>query len=284
MQICNTKAQVRAQVRRWRDAGEKVTLVPTMGALHKAHLDLVRLAGRSGRSMASIFVNPTQFAPGEDFERYPRDLAADAALLREAGADLLFAPGVEDIYPRGLDDLTQVQVPGLSAELCGAHRPLHFSGVTSVVSRLLMITLPDAVIFGRKDYQQLVILRRMVEDLHIPVEVIEGPITREQDGLAMSSRNRYLSEKERRIAPTLHAVLKQCADRVRTGERNFAHIEQEAMERLRREGFAPDYVAVRRAGDLASPPAAGACEFVVLAAAWLGQTRLIDNVRCSAAG
>ena len=282
MRIVATKAEVRAQVRRWRGAGEKVTLVPTMGALHKAHLDLVRLAKRSGRAAVSIFVNPTQFAPGEDFERYPRDLEADAALLREGGADLLFAPGAEEIYPRGLEDLTRVEVPGLSADLCGAYRPAHFAGVTSVVARLLLITLPDAVIFGRKDYQQLVILRRMVEDLHIPVEVIEGPITREEDGLAMSSRNRYLSAEERRIAPTLNQVLLECAERLRNGERDFPALEEDAAARLAEAGFAPDYVAVRRTGDLGPPAASPTGEWVVLAAAWLGSARLIDNAVCGA--
>lgn len=284
MRIVETRAQVRARVRRWRRAGEKVTLVPTMGALHKAHLDLVRLAKRSGRAAVSIFVNPTQFAPGEDFERYPRNLEADAALLRQGGADLLFAPGADEVYPRGLEDLTRVEVPGLSADLCGAYRPAHFSGVTSVVARLLLITLPDAVIFGRKDYQQLVILRRMVEDLHIPVEVIEGPITREDDGLAMSSRNRYLSAEERRIAPTLNQVLRECAERLLDGERDFARLERDAAARLERKGFTPDYVAVRRAGDLGPPPSAGPCEWVILAAAWLGAARLIDNVTCSPPG
>lgn len=282
MRIVTTRAQVRAQVRRWREGGEKVTLVPTMGALHKAHLDLVRLAKRSGRAAVSIFVNPTQFAPGEDFERYPRDLEADAALLREGGADLLFAPGAEEVYPRGLEDLTRVEVPGLSADLCGTHRPTHFAGVTSVVARLLLITLPDAVIFGRKDYQQLVILRRMVEDLHIPVEVIEGPITREDDGLAMSSRNRYLSAGERRIAPRLNAVLLECAERLQNGERDFVRLERDAVALLERKGFAADYVAVRRAGDLGPPSASGPCEWVILAAARLGAARLIDNVTCSA--
>lgn len=282
MQIVTTKAQVRAQVRRWKEAGEKVTLVPTMGALHKAHMDLARLAGADGRVIVSIFVNPTQFAPGEDFARYPRDLDADADLLRETGVDLLFAPGQDQVYPRGLDDLTRVEVPGLSGELCGAYRPTHFAGVTSVVARLLLLTLPDAVVFGRKDYQQLVILRRMTEDLHIPVEVIEGPITREKDGLAMSSRNRYLTAAERRTAPALHAELRRCAARIEEGERDFSRIEDNAAARLREAGFAPDYVAVRRAGDLGPPPASASGEWVVLAAAWLGSARLIDNVLCDA--
>ena len=282
MRIVTTKAEVRAQVRRWRGAGEKVTLVPTMGALHKAHMDLARLAGADGRVIVSIFVNPTQFAPGEDFERYPRDLGADADLLREAGVDLLFAPGQEEVYPRGLDDLTRVEVPGLSADLCGAHRPTHFAGVTSVVARLLLLTLPDAVVFGRKDYQQLVILRRMTEDLHIPVEVIEGPIKREKDGLAMSSRNRYLTEAERRTAPLLHVELRRCAARIEAGERDFPALEEDAAARLAEAGFAPDYVAVRRAGDLGPPAASPAGEWVVLAAAWLGSARLIDNVVCGA--
>jgi len=278
MRVVKTRARARAQVRRWQEAGEKVTLVPTMGALHEAHLNLVRLAKRSGRAAVSIFVNPTQFAPGEDFERYPRNLEADAAMLREGGADLLFAPGAEEVYPGGLEAPTRVEVPGLSAELCGAHRPAHFAGVTSVVARLLLVMLPDAAIFGRKDYQQLVILRRMVEDLHIPVEVVEGPITREDDGLAMSSRNRYLNTGQRQLAPLLHAVLQECAQRLREGDRDFARLEQEAEARLRRKGFAPDYVAVRRAGDLGPPAAAAAGEWVILAAAWLGAARLIDNV------
>lgn len=282
MHTVKTKAQVRAQVLRWRGAGEKVTLVPTMGALHKAHTNLARLAGADGRVIVSIFVNPTQFAPGEDFERYPRDLDADADLLREAGVDLLFAPGREEVYPRGLEDLTRVEVPGLSGELCGAYRPTHFAGVTSVVARLLLLTLPDAVVFGRKDYQQLVILRRMTEDLHIPVEVIEGPITREKDGLAMSSRNRYLTDAERRTAPVLHAELRRCAARIEAGERDFPGLEEEASARLAQAGFAPDYVAVRRAGNLGPPAASATGEWVVLAAAWLGSARLIDNVVCGA--
>ena len=280
MQICESKAKVRALVGRWQDAGEKVTLVPTMGALHNAHLDLARLAGSRGRVMVSIFVNPTQFAPGEDFQRYPRDLEADAALLREAGVDLLFAPNEQEVYPRGLEHLTRVEVPGLSTDLCGAYRPTHFAGVTSVVARLLLMTQPDAVVFGRKDYQQLVILRRMVEDLHIPVAVIEGPITREEDGLAMSSRNRYLTEEQRRKAPTLNAVLRDCTARLQQGERDFLHLEQQAMERLEEAGFGPDYVAVRRAGDLGPPPTSVAGNWVILAAAWLGKARLIDNVIC----
>ena len=251
-----------------------------MGALHKAHLDLARLAGASGRAVVSIFVNPTQFAPGEDFKRYPRDLDADAALLRKAKVDMLFAPGREEVYPRGLDDLTRVEVPGLSADLCGAYRPTHFAGVTSVVARLLLMVLPDAVVFGQKDYQQLVILRRMVEDLHIPVEVIEGPITREEDGLAMSSRNRYLTAAERRVAPSLNAVLRNCAERITAGERDFRGLEDEATTRLEEAGFKPDYVAVRRAGDLGPPAASAGGIWVVLAAAWLGSARLIDNVTC----
>ena len=282
MLIVTAKARVRAQVRLWREAGEKVTLVPTMGALHKAHMDLAKLAGADGRVIVSIFVNPTQFAPGEDFERYPRDLDADADLLREAGVDLLFAPVREEVYPGGLEDLTRVEVPGLSADLCGAYRPTHFAGVTSVVARLLLMVLPDAVVFGQKDYQQLVILRRMVEDLHIPVEVIEGPITREDDGLAMSSRNRYLTEAERGVAPALNAVLRRCAQRIKAGERDFRGLEEDAAARLTEAGFAPDYVAVRRAGDLGPPSADAAGEWVVLAAAWLGSARLIDNVTCRA--
>ena len=282
MQIVTTKAQVRAQLRRWRSAGERVTLVPTMGALHKAHTELARMAGADGRVIVSIFVNPTQFAPGEDYQRYPRDLDADAALLRAAEVDLLFTPGQEEVYPCGLEDLTRVEVPGLSADLCGAYRPTHFAGVTSVVARLLLMTLPDAVVFGQKDYQQLVILRRMVEDLHIPVEVIEGPITREKDGLAMSSRNRYLTESERNKAPALNAILRKCAEHIERGERDFLRLEGQAMARLEDAGFAPDYVAVRRTGDLGPPSASASGEWVVLAAARLGAARLIDNVTCGA--
>lgn len=268
---------IRRLVTAWRKAGRRVALVPTMGNLHDGHVSLVKLARRrADRVVASIFVNPTQFGPGEDYAAYPRTLEADQHRLRMAGVHAVLVPGVSEIYPRSERDSTVVSVPGLSTVLCGAFRPGHFDGVTSVVLRLLNAVGPDLAVFGDKDYQQLVILRRMVADLHLPVRLLGGPTVREADGLAMSSRNQYLSGHERSIAPQLHRVLLDCRVRLLGGDRNFAAIERAAMRTLAKAGFRPDYVAVREAANLASPQAASSLR--VLAAARLGRARLIDNV------
>jgi pantoate--beta-alanine ligase len=242
---------------------------------------LTELAAREAdRVVVSIFVNPTQFGPTEDFASYPRTLEDDRARLAAAGTvDLLFVPEVREIYPFGVADAVRVTLPALSRELCGASRPGHFDGVASVVCRLLNIVTPDVLVLGRKDYQQVVLLERMIADLRLPVAVVAGETQREADGLAMSSRNRYLDAQERARAPALHAALLRVSDAVRAGATDFAAQEARAESSLEREGFRPDYVEVRRASDLGKPGAAdGPGGLVVVGAAWLGRARLIDNV------
>jgi len=276
--IVRTVAELRARVRAWRAAGQRVALVPTMGALHEGHLSLVRLAkAQAARCIASVFVNPTQFAPNEDFDAYPRGEARDAELVAGVGCDLLYAPGVGEMYPEGF--ATTVTVAGVSEPLDGAARPGHFSGVATVVSKLLLQAGPDVAVFGEKDYQQLQVIRRLVRDLDIPVEIVGGATARADDGLALSSRNAYLSPAERAIAPELHRVLRAAVEQLRAG-RPVDEVEYAAVARLGAVGFQRvDYVEVRGADDLARlgpgpiiPPAR------ILAAAVLGRTRLIDNL------
>lgn len=281
MQTFTTVAQVRAAVAAWRAAGERIAFVPTMGYLHAGHVLLVQEAHRHAqRVVASIFVNPLQFGANEDFSRYPRDLDRDVAQLAGAKADGLFAPDVAEMYPHGMHEATKVEVPGISDVLCGAARPGHFVGVATVVAKLFNIVQPDVALFGEKDYQQLLVIRRMVEDLCVPVEVIGVPTLRESDGLAMSSRNVYLSASDRAQAPLLYAALRSIAERACAGERDYVRLEREAHMSLTQAGFRPDYIAIRRASDL-SVPQAGDVRLVVLAAAWLGTTRLIDNLSLS---
>lgn len=281
MQTFVTIAQIRAAVAEWRAAGERVAFVPTMGYLHAGHISLVQEAHRHAqRVVASIFVNPLQFGANEDLGRYPRDLECDTAKLRTAQTHALFTPDAEEMYPRGTQDVTRVEVPGISDVLCGAARPGHFAGVATVVVKLLNIVQPDVALFGEKDYQQLLVIRRMVEDLCLPVQVIGVPTLREEDGLAMSSRNVYLSAAERKQAPLLHSKLRAVAHHIQAGERDYAKLEREAQSGLAAAGFRPDYVTVRRALDLA-PPQPGDVHLVVLAAAWLGSARLIDNLALS---
>lgn len=278
MEILRSVAAARRSLYAWRLAGESIALVPTMGNLHAGHDSLVAIARRrADRVVASIFVNPTQFGPGEDYERYPRTPREDAARLRAAGVDAVFMPTVEAMYPGGRDGATTVSVPGLAGVLCGAHRPGHFDGVASVVLRLFNITVFDVAVFGEKDYQQLVLLRRMARDLHLDIRLVGAPTVREPDGLALSSRNQYLDAGERRIAPRLHAVLQDCRRRLLSGSQGLVAIERQACRQLQAEGFVPDYVAIRDARDL-GPPAPGCRQLRVLAAARLGRTRLIDNL------
>lgn len=274
-------SDMRRRSREWRTVGETVVLVPTMGNLHEGHLSLVRLARNvADRVVVSIFVNPTQFGPDEDFGAYPRTLAEDRAKLEsEDLVDALFVPDEAEVYPFGLEDAVRFEMPALARELCGASRPGHFDGVAAVVCRLLNIVEPEAVVLGRKDYQQLVLIARLVADLGLGVQVVSGPTQRHDDGLAMSSRNRYLTADERERAPVLHAALADVRDAVRGGARDFARLESDARARLREAGFGPDYVEVRRAADLGAPAEdAAPGELIVLAAAWLGAARLIDNV------
>ncbi|MDD3762051.1 MAG: pantoate--beta-alanine ligase [Nevskiales bacterium] len=281
MQTVHTIAALREQVARWREAGESVALVPTMGNLHRGHLRLVEQArGHARRVVATVFVNPLQFGEGEDFGRYPRTLAEDQARLETAQCDLLFAPDEAQIYPDGRDDLSRVVAPRAFAELEGAHRPGHFDGVATVVSILFNLVQPDIALFGEKDYQQLQLIRRMVADLHMPISIVGVATEREDDGLALSSRNQYLGPEQRRKAPALHAALSAVAAGLRGGRRDFEALCREQFEALAGQGFEPQYVAIRRP-DL-RPSEAGDTEFVVLAAAVLGTTRLIDNLRAEA--
>jgi len=272
--IVRTIADLRVQVGAWKAAGLHVGLVPTMGALHEGHLSLVRLAAtRAERVVASLFVNPTQFAPHEDFAAYPRDEARDAALLAEAGCSLLFAPTVAEMYPPGAS--TTVSVAGVSEPLDGAARPGHFAGVATVVTKLLLQAGPHVAAFGEKDYQQLQVIKRFVRDLDIPVEIIGGPTARLEDGLARSSRNAYLSESEREIAGRMNGVLADAVRRLKAGEAQ-AHVEATGLAALERAGFTRiDYFEVRGADDLARP---GGGPLRVFAAAFVGKTRLIDNM------
>jgi pantoate--beta-alanine ligase len=269
---------LRAMLRGYSQDGETVALVPTMGSLHKGHMALVQLAGeKADRVVTSVFVNPTQFGPHEDFDNYPRTLDTDRRRLSRVGVDILFAPSREEIYPFGLDNMTSVSVPGLSTILCGEYRPGHFDGVTSIVNRLFNIVAPDVAVFGQKDFQQLVIIRRMAADLHIPVKILIGLTFREKNGLALSSRNRYLTADEHGRASELYETICECRDRYLDGVRDVVGLEREGFERLKRAGFEPEYMTVRNAADL-SLPDAGSRDFVVLAAARMGETRLIDNV------
>ncbi|HXS22423.1 MAG TPA: pantoate--beta-alanine ligase [Steroidobacteraceae bacterium] len=277
-----TVAAVREHARRWRGEGRRIAFVPTMGNLHAGHVSLIEMARRHGdRFVASIFVNPMQFGPNEDFAHYPRTPAQDARMLAEAGCDLMFTPDVAEIYPNGSDRATRVEVPDLSNILDGEFRPGHFEGVATVVAKLFHIVEPDVAVFGEKDFQQLTIIRRMVADLCMPVTIIPAPTVREPDGLAMSSRNQYLTDEERRKAPVIHQLLLAAVARLRAGDRDFAAIERTGLEALEQSGFRPDYFAVRRADDLSSPDAntADTGHLVVLVAARLGRARLIDNLQ-----
>ena len=271
---------MRALVRTWRAAGEGVALVPTMGDLHAGHLALVeRAREQSRRVVVSIFVNPLQFGAGEDYETYPRTLERDRERLAALGADAVFAPDVTALYPRGLEQAVRVVVPGLEDILCGAERPGHFAGVATVVTRLFNSVEPDLAVFGEKDYQQLLIIQRLIDDLAFGIELCAVPTVREADGLALSSRNRYLSAEQRAIAPELHAALRAAADAIAGGERNFPQVSERARERLAAAGLEPGYFEVRRAVDLAPATANDhAHDLRVLAAARLGAARLIDNV------
>ena len=276
--IVRTVADLRAQVRAWKAEGLRVGFTPTMGALHDGHLSLIRLAGeRADRVIASIFVNPTQFAPHEDFDAYPRDEARDAALLDNAGCALLYAPSVAEMYLAGAS--TTVTVAGVSGPMDGAARPSHFAGVATVVTKLLLQCEPDLAVFGEKDYQQLQVIRRLVRDLNIPVEIVGGPIVRAADGLALSSRNAYLTPAERDAAPGLSRALAQAVERLHAGM-PIAQVEAEAMAALQATGFTHiDYVEVRDIHDLARlGPGRLEGPARLLAAAVLGRTRLIDNL------
>ncbi len=279
METVTTIAAVRERVRAWHKQGLRVAFVPTMGNLHPGHVSLIEAASRYGdRFVASIFVNPMQFGPNEDFAHYPRTPTQDERMLAAAGCNLMFMPDVAEIYPNGAETATRIDVPGLSRILCGEFRPGHFEGVATIVAKLFHIVEPDVAVFGEKDFQQLTVIRRMVADLCIPVQVIGAPTVRDADGLAMSSRNQYLSAQERAVAPRIYAILTATAQRLQDGDSDFPSMERTGCEALEAAGMRPDYFAIRQAVDL-SEPRPNSSHLVVLTAARLGKARLIDNVQ-----
>ncbi len=281
MQRISGIADMRARVVDWQRAGLRVGFVPTMGNLHGGHLALVDKArALSDRVVVSIFVNPAQFGPNEDYATYPRTGEADCAALDASGVDCVFLPAVDAMYPDGAGPRTRVEVPELNGMLCDVSRPGFFNGVATVVAKLLNIVTPDLAVFGLKDYQQLLVVQRLVRDLNLPVDIIGGPIAREPDGLAMSSRNVYLTADERERAPALYRALCHVASRLERGEPDWPLLVAEGLDRLREAGMQPDYLEIRRADDLAEALTSDH-ELVIPGAAYLGRARLIDNVRVS---
>ena len=283
MNTVKTVRELRAAVARARSEGKRIALVPTMGNLHSGHTALVtKAAQRADFVVASIFVNPLQFGPNEDLATYPRTLAADQEKLLQAGCHLLFTPTVEEMYPHGMADQTIVRVPVVSEGLCGGSRPGHFDGVSTVVSKLFNMAQPDIAIFGQKDFQQLAVFNALVRDLNMPIQIIGEPTVRAADGLALSSRNGYLTEAQRATAPTLYRVLKQIGDALLAGEQDHERLLADGKKALEDAGFRLDYLEIRQAVTL-RPAAAEDQDLVVLGAAFLGKTRLIDNLHLSKA-
>ncbi len=278
MECVENMAALRQRILSWRAAGDSIAFVPTMGNLHVGHLSLVSaVRPKASRVVASIFVNPLQFGPDEDLDAYPRTMKSDRDLLEAEGTDLLFAPGAAEVYSRGQARQTRVEVPGLSDTLCGASRPGHFVGVATVVCKLFNMVQPDFAAFGEKDFQQLLVIRRMAEDLCFPIEIIAVPTVREEAGLAMSSRNAYLTDAERSLAPVLYRTLVEAGERLQAGILP-EQVEQEAWAKLEEAGLRPDYVSVRNAENL-QPVDFDTRALVVLVAAYLGKARLIDNLQ-----
>jgi pantoate--beta-alanine ligase len=279
MRQAENREQIRSATRRWRQEGQKIALVPTMGNLHDGHLALVEAArAEADRVITSIYVNPAQFGEGEDFESYPRTLEADRRLLEQAGCDLLFLPDHRTVYPHGLGNVVRLLAPpDLADSLEGDSRPGHFDGVVTVVARLFNLVDPDIAVFGEKDYQQLLVIGRLVDDLGFGIRIVPVSTMREASGLAMSSRNNYLEPAQRKAAGELNAVLLEAAERIKGEVSDTTEVERAAVVRLEGLGFRVEYVAVRRAEDLGMPAAADQ-QLRVLAAAWCDQTRLIDNI------
>ncbi|MCS3471169.1 pantoate--beta-alanine ligase [Pseudomonas sp. JUb42] len=278
MNTVKTVRELRAAVARARSEGKRIGLAPTMGNLHSGHAALItKAAQRADFVVATIFVNPLQFGPNEDLATYPRTLAADQEKLLQAGCHLLFTPSVEEMYPHGMNDQTIVSVPVLSEGLCGASRPGHFDGVATVVSKLFNMVQPDLAVFGEKDFQQLTVIRALVRDLNMPIQIIGEPTVRDSDGLALSSRNGYLTPEQRAIAPNLYQVITRIGAAIRGGDRDFAQLLETGKRDLAAKGLRPDYLEVREAAQL-RPATAEDTDLVILAAAFLGTTRLIDNL------
>ena len=278
MNTVTTVADLRAAVARARREGKSIAFVPTMGNLHSGHMALVKKAAqRADFVVASVFVNPLQFGAGEDLDKYPRTLAADQEQLLQAGCHLLFAPTVAEMYPDGMTGQTRVSVPQLSGGLCGASRPGHFEGVATVVSKLFNMVQPDVAVFGQKDFQQLAVIRALVHDLNMPIQIIGEPTVRADDGLALSSRNGFLSPEQRTVAPVVYRSLSQIAEAIRQGQRDFPALAAEHSKQLEAAGLRPDYLEIRHARTL-RPATAEDRDLVILVAAFLGTTRLIDNL------
>ncbi|APU31655.1 pantoate--beta-alanine ligase [Ectopseudomonas chengduensis] len=278
MNMVKTLRELRAAVAQARAEGKQIGFVPTMGNLHAGHVSLVEIAAqRADFVVASIFVNPLQFGAGEDLDKYPRTLAADQEKLLAAGCHLLFHPDVAEIYPHGMGDQTRVSVPGVSEGLCGASRPGHFEGVATVVTKLFNMVQPDLAVFGEKDYQQLAVIRALVQDLNMPIQIIGAPTQRAEDGLALSSRNGYLSDEQRAAAPALYRGLQTIAEELRRGARDYARLIETTQAQQRTAGFIPDYLEIRNAVNL-RPAQVDDHHLVILTAAQLGSTRLIDNL------
>ncbi|MBD9517991.1 MULTISPECIES: pantoate--beta-alanine ligase [Pseudomonadaceae] len=278
MNTVKTVRELRAAVARARSEGKRIALVPTMGNLHAGHAALVTKASqRADFVVASIFVNPLQFGPSEDLDKYPRTLAADQEKLLDAGCHLLFAPTVEEMYPDGMEGQTKLHVTGVSEGLCGGSRPGHFDGVATVVCKLFNMVQPDMALFGEKDFQQLAVIRKLVRDLNLPIQIFGEPTVRAEDGLALSSRNGYLTEEQRALAPVLQRTLKQLAERIRQGERDFPALLSEGRQQIEAAGLRIDYLEARESAGLRTATAQDH-QLVILVAAFLGTTRLIDNL------
>ena len=278
MNTVKTVRELRAAIAGARSKGKRIAFVPTMGNLHSGHVALVEKAGqRADFVVTSIFVNPLQFGPSEDLAKYPRSLAADQEKLIEAGCHLLFTPDVEEIYPDGMQGQTIISVPGVSEGLCGASRPGHFEGVATVVCKLFNMVQPDLAIFGEKDFQQLAVIRKLVRDLNMSIQIMGEPTVRAEDGLALSSRNNYLTEGQRASAPALYACLNEIAAAIRSGDRDFIKLTTKGKTALRKAGFRPDYLEVCESIYL-NPATGDDQQLVILAAAFMGKTRLIDNL------
>jgi pantoate--beta-alanine ligase len=277
MILARDRTSLRQRIAAWKRDGQRIAFVPTMGNRHAGHLSLIAQARRTAdRVVASIFVNPLQFGPDEDFERYPRSLEQDRQALQQAACDLLYLPSEDELYPEGDDAITRVMVPGLGEELEGASRPGHFAGVATVVMKLFSRVEPDIAVFGKKDYQQWRLIEKMTRDLDLPIEILAGETVREDDGLAMSSRNQYLDAEQRAAAPLLQRQLQAIAEALRDGPAEHQALIERARQRLVQAGFEVDYLAIRERRRLLRPRPGE--PLVVLGAARLGQTRLIDNI------
>lgn len=271
-------SHVRKQINKWKQQGNKIAFVPTMGNLHAGHLALLEKAKElADKAIVSIFVNPIQFDQEKDLQAYPRTLSDDKDKLLASGCDLVFTPSVDELYPNG-SHITRVEVPKISELLEGEYRPGHFSGVSTVVSKLFNIVMPDIAVFGEKDFQQLMIIKKMVADLDMPVEIIGLPTIREPDGLAMSSRNGYLTSQERLIAAKFYKELQSLHKKLKEGCKDFMELQQLSIKKLNKAGFKADYIEIRKESDL-MPVSAEDTDMVILGSVWLGKARLIDNVR-----